>query len=130
MNRILALLTITVFLGMSFAPMAHSMVNEGPVHSCKQSDGPCKHGAACPVKHRSHKKGPDRDSGHGKGGNCFIECSHSGNTSKLFTALEMPFIITAVSFYTPITFEKFFVNGQAFYKDTFPDPFDRPPAVF
>ncbi len=123
MKKLFSVLAIIVFLGAVFAPMAQSM----SVHFCKHSEGPCKHGDACPMKHKSQKKG---EKGHHKKPNCYIECSTPGGTAKHFMALEMPFITTALTFSFHETQETHLVKAKNLLKDFFPDPFDRPPATF
>jgi hypothetical protein len=135
MKRIFALLTITFFFGAGSAPLVHSMGmgDEGSVHYCKHSGGPCKH-----ASRKTHKKGEESDNsrgthgGHAKGGSCktFIGCTKTGGTPQLLTALEMPFITAEASFYTPGRFETLPEKSRFLYRDPFPDLFDRPPAPF
>jgi hypothetical protein len=124
-KRILSLLIIIAFLGPGFTPLAQA-IGTGGLHYCKHSSGPCKHGDACPVKHRSHKKG---EKGHHKKGNYFLECSTSGNTLNLSAAPQMPCLTTSESFYTTEIFGPFLLKVRLLYNEPFPDPPERPPAT-
>ena len=59
-QKIIPILLVIVFLAPWFAPLAHSFTTqessvEQVAHFCEISNGPCKHGDACPLKDQHHK---------------------------------------------------------------------------
>lgn len=132
-------------LSASFAPLAHSIVRPGghggaENHYCRLSDGPCKHGETCPLKHLHHQnKRSKGHKGHGESDHAAVDgrtqitsrCHGSADGSMHGTlALDMRFLPSQPeAFHKSGTMDTLPSGPFIPYQDIFPKPLHTPPRA-
>ncbi len=132
---------VTFMIIAFFAPLTKPLALSGKAAAggamCSLTGTDCKHHTLCSLRDDSGH-GPahgmavlHNSSGHGRGHRCdtFFECRTKDDASGIAVAgAHMPALMTSIDFHSVQTINRFVPVDGVLFKDTVPQPPERPPT--